>query len=145
MKNIISLTTAICLLFCNPNFAQITIVSGTVTDQAIPIEPYYGFTYSQVIYLASEIGASGNITGVKYYATSLTTLTNSNDWTVYIGHTTKPSFASTSDWEAVTGLTQVFTGTATITGGEVIGFFLSSPLPILIIHASLILLFTKGC
>ena len=106
-------------VFSYSSFGQILIGTGTTVSQSIPVEPYYGYTYSQVIYTAAEIGASGNITGVKYFAAPGTSISNSNDWTVYIGHTTKSNFANALDWEPLTNLTQVFTGTATLTGNEV--------------------------
>ena len=99
--------------------AQITIGTGTVVGKAIPVEPFYGFTYSQVIYLASEIGVSGNITTLTYYATPTTVITNSNNWTIYMGHSTKTAFATTTDWEPLVNLTQTFTGIVTISGGVV--------------------------
>lgn len=99
--------------------AQITIGTGTVVGKAIPVEPFYGFTYSQVIYLASEIGVSGNITTLTYYATPTTVITNSNNWTIYMGHSTKTAFATTTDWEPLVNLTQTFTGIVTISGGIV--------------------------
>lgn len=99
--------------------AQVPIGFGNLVDESIPIEPYYEYTYSQIIYLSSEINASGNITGVKFFANPATTLTTSSDWTVYLGHTTKANFTSTTDWIPAAGLTQVFSGTATIAGGVV--------------------------
>ena len=99
--------------------AQINIGYGTETDKSIPIEPYYGYTYSQVIYLASEINASGNITALKYFATGSTDLENSNDWTIYVGHTSKNSFAYSADWIPITDLTQKHSGTVSVNNGEV--------------------------
>jgi len=97
-----------------------------VINQQVPIYPYYGYTYSQVIYLASEIGSvsSGQITGVRYFQQG--GLSSSDNWTVYIGSTVKSSFASTTDWEPVANLTQVFSGTAVSTGG-VVEITFSSP------------------
>jgi len=90
--------------------AQISIGSGTTTGQGLPVEPFYGYSYSQVIYLASEINASGDITTLTWdFAGS--SIDSSNDWTIYIGHTTKSEFASDTDWEDVANLTQVFSGT----------------------------------
>jgi len=37
-------------------------------------------------------------------------LTNNRDWVIYLGHTQKTEFSSTSDWEAPANLTQVFDG-----------------------------------
>lgn len=111
------------LLFCSLSLfalnssAQVNVGTGTLTDQALPIEPYFGFSYSQSIYLASEINASGSITGITFFADAGTVLTSSNDWVVYIGHTTKTSFSSTTDWE--TGLTEKFAGIITSVGDQV--------------------------
>ncbi|MGB4600930.1 MAG: fibronectin type III domain-containing protein, partial [Bacteroidales bacterium] len=89
--------------------SQVMIGNGTVTAQRLPINAYYGFSYSQVIYLASEIDASGDINAISwnFYGTSLT---NSNDWTIYLGHTTKTEFDSKSDWIPIGELTQVYSG-----------------------------------
>lgn len=100
--------------------AQITLGSGTTTSY-YPVYPYYGYTYSQQIFPKSEINANaaGNITGLKFYCASTVSLTNSNDWTVYLGTTTKTSFSSSTDWVAPSALTQVFTGTVTNNAGVV--------------------------
>ncbi len=100
--------------------AQITLGSGTTTSY-YPVYPYYGYTYSQQIFPKSEINANaaGNITGLKFYCGSTVSLTNSSDWTVYLGTTAKTSFSSNTDWVAASALTQVFTGTVTNNAGVV--------------------------
>ena len=103
----------ICLASSNL-YSQIQIGTGS-SDEKLPIEPFYGYSYSQVIYLASEINASGTITQLKWYFDG-SSLSNSNNWTIYIGHTTKTSFSSTSDWIAVSGLTQIYSATFTNPG-----------------------------
>ena len=90
--------------------AQVTIGTGTATGHSLPVDPYWGYTYSQVIYHSWEIGASGDITTLSWYFAG-SSLSNSNDWTIYIGHTTKTVFTSTSDWVPVGSMTQVFSGT----------------------------------
>lgn len=40
------------------DISVVAIGSGTTTGQGIPIEPYYGYTYSQSIYLQSEINTA---------------------------------------------------------------------------------------
>lgn len=92
---------------------------GTSTTQTLPIEPYYGYSYSQSIFPVSELNAAG-IIGAKSLDTltfeyTSSNLNNSDDWTVYMGHTTKSSFSSSTDWEALTNLSQVFSGTASVT------------------------------
>ena len=112
------------------NYPNITFISeqqsvdigtGTVTGQAIPVEPYYGYTYSQSLYLSSEMGsASGPITGVKFYATPATTLANSDLWDVWIKEVPN-TFANfnTQNFEEISTFTQVFNGQVTINNGVV--------------------------
>jgi hypothetical protein len=100
--------------------AQITLGSGTSTSY-FPVYPYYGYTYTQQIFPKTEINANaaGNITGLKFYCGTSTSLTNSDNWTVYVGTTTKTSFASDADWVPASSLTQVFSGTVTNNAGVV--------------------------
>ena len=41
----------------------VTIGTGTLTTTTNPINSYYGYTYSQQIYLTSEISAGGAVAG----------------------------------------------------------------------------------
>ncbi len=93
----------------NIGYSQVQVGSGTSLQQ-IPVNAYYGYTYSQQIYLASEIGASGTITQLKFDFQG-SSLSSSNDWTIYIGHTTKTSFSGGTDWVATTAMTQVYSST----------------------------------
>ncbi|MDY0932243.1 fibronectin type III domain-containing protein [Chryseobacterium sp. CFBP8996] len=111
-----------CLLFIVTCInAQINLGVGSTTTGIAPISTYYGYSYVQQIFPKTEINAAaaGNITGVKFYLSPSSVLTNSSSWTVYLGHTNKATFDSNTDWIAVTGLTQVFTGTVTNTAGVV--------------------------
>ena len=104
-------------LFTIFSFSQVNVGTGTTVNEEMPIEPYYKFSYSQVIYTAAEINASGSITGLKYTATPETTLANSNGWEVWLGHTTL-SYHSLDNadvpWVDISELTQVFAGTVSI-------------------------------
>ena len=97
-------------------FGQITIGTGTTTGQNIPLEMYYGYTYSQSIYLSSEIGATGDITGLEwtYSGTS-----HSNDIIIYVGHSSKNTFSGSSDWEAIGNLTEVYDGNVSFAPGTI--------------------------
>ncbi len=94
--------------------AQVQVGDGDINSR-LPVNPYFGYSYSQSIYLASEINANGSITELSYNFSG-TSLSNSNDWTIYIGHTSKSSFDSNSDWIDVSTLTQVYSGTFTDPG-----------------------------
>lgn len=101
--------------------AQIMLGSGTTQGGYVPIDVNYGYNYTQQIFTKSEINANaaGNITGMKFYLPNNADITKSVDWVVYVGHTTKTSFSSTTDWIPVSGLSQVFSGTVSASGGEV--------------------------
>lgn len=87
---------------------DIVIGTGAVTGQACPVNGYFGYTYSQSIYLKSEIANMPmTVTHVKYYFNG-TSLSNSNDWTIYMGHTDKSEFASATDWLPMAELTEVY-------------------------------------
>jgi large repetitive protein len=105
--------------------AQGTVGIGTGTANGaslLPINSCYGYNYTQQIVTASEYaaggGVAGNITKIRYYNSGGAASTAEwNNWTVYLGHTAKTAFASTTDWEPFANLTQVFTGTiAPVTG-----------------------------
>ncbi len=102
-------------VFSVASAATVTIGSGTATTQYLPLYTYYGYSYTQQIYLQSQIGQAGSISKVRFYWSS-GTYENSNNWTIYMGHTTKTSFASTTDWVASSAMTQVFSGTVTFPG-----------------------------
>ncbi|MFL2643343.1 MAG: T9SS type A sorting domain-containing protein [Flavobacteriales bacterium] len=124
MKKNYLLTLLLSFLFAVNFQAQVVVGEGTVVNEEMPIEPYYKFSYSQVIYHASEINASGTITGLKYTATQETDLANSDGWDIWIGHTSLDQHevvdgTTTVNWVDISELTQVFSGTVTITDQEV--------------------------
>ena len=97
-------------------YAQITLGgtgTGTGTGTGpLPISASYEFTYSQQIFTKQEINtnAAGYITGLVFYMNDDTLLDNSSDWDVYLGHTSKTSFNSNSDWIPISELTHTFEG-----------------------------------
>lgn len=54
--------------------------------------------------------ADQRIEKISYYWNGYTADTNSNIWTIYMGHTTNTSFATTNSWISIDDLTQVFSG-----------------------------------
>jgi hypothetical protein len=98
-------------------FSFTTIETGAViigtgtTNMYLPIYPYMGYSYSQSIFQQSEINmADQRIEKISYYWNGYTADTNSNIWTIYMGHTTNTSFATTNSWISIDDLTQVFSG-----------------------------------
>lgn len=96
---------------------MVQLGSGTTTVNYAPVYSYFGYSYTQQIYLGSELtnagGGAGPITKIRFYYSSGTWNVNSSGWTVYMGNTSKTIFASTTDWVPVGSMTQVFSGTIT--------------------------------
>jgi len=111
-------------LFSFTSFAQPTAtvtvgnINSTTNNYTVPINNFYNYSYSQQIYLASEINKplGGTITKIRFFwAGGSASMASSNDWTVAIGHTTKNAFStSTVDWVTPTSLSQVFQGIITV-------------------------------
>ncbi len=93
----------------------VTIGSGTNTGSKLPVSPFFTYSYSQQIILQSEIAQTGTITKIKFYMVGGVSLNYSNNWTIYLGHTTKTAFSSNTDWVGSAALTQVYSGNITST------------------------------
>lgn len=100
------------------SFAQVQIGTGTNKDQKLPFYPAFGYSYTQSIYLASEINATGQITAIKWFYSGSSSLNLSQDLRIYIGNTTKTVFTSNSNWEPIGNLTLVYSGKFPITGSK---------------------------
>ncbi|REC59601.1 hypothetical protein DRF65_25330 [Chryseobacterium pennae] len=116
MKKILLLYLLMVSLILN---AQITLGEGSTTVGNIPINTNYGYSYSQQIFTKQEINAAaaGTVSGLKLYVNPSADFTNSANWTIYLGHSSKTNFTSGSDWVPVAELTEVFSGTVTNTNG----------------------------
>lgn len=102
------------LAIVSGTYAQVQVGEGTNQAQNVPFEPYYGYSYGQSIYLASEINASGSITGIKWYYSGSSALSNNQQLVVYLGHTEKGSFETNVDFVDFSELIQVYSGGITI-------------------------------
>lgn len=98
----------------------ITVGNGTTSQNGAPINNYYCYTYSQQLYTAAEISSAGGgpglITSIAFeyaYSSAMTAKTNC---TIYMGHTNKTSFSSSSDYVPVSDLTIVYVGSMNSTG-----------------------------
>ena len=91
--------------------AGIVIIGNGTSDLSLPIEPFYGYTYSQSIFLQSELNmVNQRIEKIWYHWNGAAEATHSNNWTIYMGHTTNTSLADGTSWIPLSNLTQVFTG-----------------------------------
>ncbi len=91
---------------------MVQIGAGAEINKHLPIEPYYGYSYSQTIYPAvrfGEVGADKRISKIYYnYHWSSVGDADENDWTIYMGIT--DSLYTDGGWAPVTEMTQVFSG-----------------------------------
>lgn len=92
--------------------AQISLGSATSNTTNVPVTTNYGYTYSQQIFLQSEIVGSGEITSISFkpLTSNPSNFAPSKDWVVYLGHTAQNNFESTTSWVPVANMTQVFSG-----------------------------------
>ncbi|MEO7081257.1 MAG: fibronectin type III domain-containing protein, partial [Flavobacteriales bacterium] len=98
----------------------IQIGTGTTTNTNFPIYSCTAFNYTQQIYpAASYTGGGTYITKIRFkYIASGVLLSTWNDWTVYMGNTTKTAFNTTTDWVPASAMDQVFSGTVNPVAGE---------------------------
>lgn len=102
------------LALVSGTYAQVQVGEGTNEVQSLPFEPYYGYSYAQSIYLASEINASGSITAIKWFYSGSTNLEASQELIVYLGQTDKETFDTNTDFVDPSELTEVYSGGITI-------------------------------
>lgn len=94
----------------------VVIGTGTAVDKYLPVAPWWGYSYTQTIYLQQEINVSGQINEISYYYNGGSAW--SDDIVIYMGTTDKSSFTSESDWVAAANLTQVYAGSLAVTAVE---------------------------
>ena len=88
-----------------------------VSNLYLPIDPYYHYSYSQSIFLQSEIAtANKRIEKLYYFWNGTTAAVNSNDWTIYMGHTALSAFVGENSWIPLANLSQVFIGEVALPG-----------------------------
>lgn len=119
------------------NFSTLTpghIGDGsTTTSTYFPINSCYGFSYSQQIYLASELQVALEpnatvITEIRFKPTGLpATMASSNNWVLYLGNTTQSLFSSTNNWVPNADMQEVFSGVLSFTANEWVTIQLDTP------------------
>ena len=117
MKKSLTTMMLLCGLLAGLWAQTVTIGTGTSTTLPLPMNCWYVYSYTQSIYYQTEIGAGQTISKIAYNYTGAS-------WTdseikIYMGHTTKTTFASTTDWIPVANLAEVFSGAVTVAPGWV--------------------------
>ena len=109
IKQIITIA-AISLFMTLSLFAtDVTIGSRDQLSSAIPFSPDYNYSYSQTIYLQSEVKTSGTITEINYFYDGISSFTDSIE--IFMGTTTRNDFATNNAWFSTsTDISKVFDG-----------------------------------
>ena len=90
---------------------DVTIGSGTDANAYLPTFAYYNYSLTEQIYTAEEVGEAGSISAIAFkVSNSKSTTRNMN---IYMKHTNASTFASTTGWETVSALFQVYSGSVT--------------------------------
>ena len=89
----------------------ITVGSGGRATGYLPCYPNNTYSMSQQIYTSDEIGQGGLITSIAFYNYDIGSARTCD---IYLSHTTKTSFDSSTDWVTVSAEDKVFSGTITL-------------------------------
>jgi len=114
-------TKLFCAMLCvvlsislkSQNTSSVAIGTATNTvSEKYPFDDFYNFSWSNVIYLNSEIGHAGNITQIAFYVNAgPTNLTMANQ-KVLMRHTSANGY-TVANYPGETGFTSVFNGSVT--------------------------------
>ena len=83
---------------------------GTSTAYTIPLNNYYNYSYTQQIYLASEMGGASTIDSIAFEYAYSTASTDKTNVVIYLGHTSQSTFSGSSNYIPSTNLQQVYSG-----------------------------------
>ena len=95
--------------------AEVIVGAGTSTTEKYPFNGPWDFSWSNVIYLQSELGAAGAIGRLSFYVDNAPFNYSMTNQLIYIRHTAATGFPDAS-YPGTGGYTQVFSGTVTYDG-----------------------------
>ena len=91
------------------NCSDRTISAQDGNGYYTPVNDFYKNSRSEQIFTPAEVGAPGSITKLSFNYQGSNTMTKKTNVKIYLTHTTKDEFSSTTDW-TTTGLTLVYSG-----------------------------------
>lgn len=96
------------------NAQTITIGEGNGMTHVVPYNTFYNYSFTEQIFLASEIEYAGNIKAVSFRLAYSYNTEYTSDIVVYLKNVSRNTFEDTSDYEPVTEEDIVFSGPWTI-------------------------------
>lgn len=89
---------------------SLQIGDGASTGQHLPVEPYFTYSYSQSLFLQSELNIPDKtIVGLSWYYNGNSAWSEPNI-DIYLGHTSRNAFSSYTNYVALDSLTLVYSG-----------------------------------
>lgn len=76
----------------------ISVGRGPNTHEQLPINYQYKKSYSQSIYLQSDLAMNRDIEKLSFYVSEQSYFSGANQWKIYLGHTDKSEFTANNDW-----------------------------------------------
>ena len=104
----------------------VTVGNATGTNSYLPTYSFYSYSLSEQIYTAAEIGTAGTIEAISFYNSGSSAYTRSIS--LYMLNTDKETFASATDWVAVSSSNLVYSGSVTFAAGAWTTITLTNPL-----------------
>ena len=92
----------------------ITIGEGSGMTAQVPFNTFYNYSFTEQLFLASEIEFEGYVKAVKFRIAYSYNSEHTSDITVYLKNVSRNAFADGSDFEPVTEEDKVFSGSWTI-------------------------------
>ena len=94
-----------------PTWTYVGDVTEETTSHLLPSPSYYSYSLSEQIYTADEIGSAGVINAIAFLNIGEE---KTRTYNIYLKHTDKTSFGSSTDWVNVTAADRVFSGSVTL-------------------------------
>ena len=112
MKKLLLIASLAMALMANAQ--TITIGEGNGMTDAVPYNTFYNYSFTEQIFLASEIEYAGNIKAVSFRLAYSYNTEYTSDIVVYLKNVSRSTFEDTADYEPVTEEDIVFSGPWTI-------------------------------
>lgn len=106
----------------NEDYTEVNVGAGALLTNVVPILPTFNYSYTQSLYLGSQIEMpkGGKIEKLRWYFSGETKLPNAQDITVYLGNTDKAKYTGSkpnsesqndsNDWILAKDMKKVYQG-----------------------------------
>ena len=111
-------------VFMSTSYAGTIIGEATSSSVFLPSYSYYNYSLTEQIYTAAELGGSFTINSISFFNEGAT---KTRTYDIYMKHTTKTEFSSTTDWVSVTSSYKVYSGSVTMRAGAWTTIVLTTP------------------